>query len=391
MAGYARGSGRAPKFIFGRKNIFYREPERAVKSSDQDINALNDFMVIAQDYLEATDLAAASLSRGDMEKYNVAVHRAAQILDCHEKWISMVETMPESRIKMRKWAKDYEKFRSEMGLNNEFDKRVVVDPRSLRYVSAEYGDEEVKHVMSAVSESLDEAGNILNSKPDGSSYPYDELSNAHTSNQEKYNYQIKQSPDNKDDSKSNGDEDSESSDSKSSHYDPNEVPWKDRAKNKENGGDSPTEEFKAIPETKDTKEKYKGFSKNRKNNERKSDDGGSNKKTENYSKKPLIGLKPSPNGSRLGDAIENAFKKVERSAGVDEKGSLRVTKRKRVGPFRLNFGRRGLSSVSLRLGFISWSVWSKDYEPGVSSYDLPSGLSYRQKRKRRVPTVKEPA
>lgn len=62
---------------------------------------------------------------------------------------------------------------------------------------------------------------------------------------------------------------------------------------------------------------------------------------------------------------------------------IRFTRRFRVGPFVLNAGLRGLSSVSLRLGPVSWRLWSRHHERGVSSVDLPGPLSYRPPARRR--------
>lgn len=57
--------------------------------------------------------------------------------------------------------------------------------------------------------------------------------------------------------------------------------------------------------------------------------------------------------------------------------AVRVTARPRYGPVRVNMGRRGVSSVTVRLGPVSWRLWSRTARPGLSSVDLPGPLSWR--------------
>jgi uncharacterized protein DUF4236 len=62
---------------------------------------------------------------------------------------------------------------------------------------------------------------------------------------------------------------------------------------------------------------------------------------------------------------------------------LRYTRRPRYGPFHVNISENGVQSVTLKLGRISWRVWSKRQRAGLSSVDLPGPLSYRRSAKRR--------
>ncbi|SNQ47337.1 conserved hypothetical protein [Frankia canadensis] len=58
---------------------------------------------------------------------------------------------------------------------------------------------------------------------------------------------------------------------------------------------------------------------------------------------------------------------------------LRYTRRPRYGPFHLNISEQGVSSVTLKLGRVSWRVWSRDRRRrGLSSVDLPGPFSYRR-------------
>ena len=65
---------------------------------------------------------------------------------------------------------------------------------------------------------------------------------------------------------------------------------------------------------------------------------------------------------------------------------FRYTGRRTLGPFVLNGGLRGLSSVSVRLGPITVRVWDRTARRGVSSVDLPGPWSYRPSLRRRRDT-----
>lgn len=66
---------------------------------------------------------------------------------------------------------------------------------------------------------------------------------------------------------------------------------------------------------------------------------------------------------------------------------IRYTGRRTIGPFVLNGGLGGLSSVSVKVGPVSVRVWSRHHARGVSSVDLPGPWSYRpsvRARRRRL-------
>ncbi|ABW16236.1 DUF4236 domain-containing protein [Frankia sp. Mgl5] len=63
---------------------------------------------------------------------------------------------------------------------------------------------------------------------------------------------------------------------------------------------------------------------------------------------------------------------------------LRYTRRPRYGPFHVNVSENGVSSVTLKLGRVSWRVWSKNRRGGLSSVDLPGPFSYRRDGRRRA-------
>lgn len=57
---------------------------------------------------------------------------------------------------------------------------------------------------------------------------------------------------------------------------------------------------------------------------------------------------------------------------------IRNTGRSTVGPFVVNYGKTGTpSSVSAKLGPLTFRLWSRTYEAGVSSIDLPGPFSQR--------------
>ena len=57
----------------------------------------------------------------------------------------------------------------------------------------------------------------------------------------------------------------------------------------------------------------------------------------------------------------------------------RFTARKKVGPFSINIGSRGITSVSVRGGGVTTSLWSKQRgaRPRVTSLDTPGLGSVR--------------
>lgn len=86
---------------------------------------------------------------------------------------------------------------------------------------------------------------------------------------------------------------------------------------------------------------------------------------------------------RINSAFERTAKGYMARTGLDTYGSMRITKRQRVGPLQLNFSMRGLSSVTFVAGPLRYRLWSQDFEPGVSSVNLPSMLSFRPRAVRK--------
>ena len=53
---------------------------------------------------------------------------------------------------------------------------------------------------------------------------------------------------------------------------------------------------------------------------------------------------------------------------------VRSTYRPKIGPFRINTGRRGVSSISTKVGPFTLRLWSRTKQGGVSSVNLPGPL-----------------
>lgn len=95
-----------------------------------------------------------------------------------------------------------------------------------------------------------------------------------------------------------------------------------------------------------------------------------------------------PKGGDLYSAVSEMVTKAEEKAGVRDKGSIRITNRIHKGPFVMNLGRGGLSSISLNLGPFQFPFW--DRNNGISglsgflrfprSVDLPGPFSFRSNR-----------
>ena len=92
------------------------------------------------------------------------------------------------------------------------------------------------------------------------------------------------------------------------------------------------------------------------------------------------GRKMSGMGGGRGGGL---FGLVENVSGLGNHGSFRVTWRPRIGPLVMNMGRKGPSSVSADLGPLRYMVWQRNRGIGAwfSSFDLPSILSFRGKRR----------
>lgn len=56
---------------------------------------------------------------------------------------------------------------------------------------------------------------------------------------------------------------------------------------------------------------------------------------------------------------------------------------KHVGPFRINFGKAGISSVSLKMGALTFRLWSANGQRGLSAIDTPGMGSIRRNLKTR--------
>lgn len=56
---------------------------------------------------------------------------------------------------------------------------------------------------------------------------------------------------------------------------------------------------------------------------------------------------------------------------------LRSTFRPRFGPFAVNTGTKGVTSVSMRVLGVTVRLWDRRGRRGVSSIDLPGPVSYR--------------
>lgn len=58
---------------------------------------------------------------------------------------------------------------------------------------------------------------------------------------------------------------------------------------------------------------------------------------------------------------------------------------KRIGPFRINFSKTGIASISLKIGALNFRLWSANGQRGVSSIDTPGLGSIR----RNLPTRRQ--
>ena len=71
---------------------------------------------------------------------------------------------------------------------------------------------------------------------------------------------------------------------------------------------------------------------------------------------------------------------------------LRNTYKKKFGPFTINFNKKfGPTSFTIHMFGVTYRIWSKRDQSGISSVDLPGPWSYRPGRKTKATTARERA
>lgn len=340
-------------------------PDDDIIKSIGDI-ALQDGEAIKREFYQKSKDAAHALALGDKDAYLKAHEEASRTHFALKKWSFLMDSMPKRRARFQEWSQSYENFRTEAHLHKEEEERQAI-PVVQRYKDSQSSKESVRvaaeYIRAAYKADVEE---------------YDEYAEAY------------------DDAVAG------ISSAVSSKKDKKAMSTEEKIQEKERERER-REELSSLPKRirKAVENEYPSYSVKRNGKSVKvymTPGGrpiyGENEDGEYYSKKdqkehdrnqrarkrkdmisdPSVGL-----GEMIYQGIEGMVSSVERSTGVDKFGGLRFTMRPHVGPFVINIGRGGLSSISLKAGPARYRIWSRKSAPGFSSLDLPGYLSFRGK------------
>lgn len=316
--------GYQPKYVGGRPNRFFNgdNPQAASKILKEDL------INIASDFDVATRKAARALYRGEEEEYKKQIEKSSAIYAAYEKYQYLAEDLETQEELSEEWVNNYINFRELNHLEEENYDEVRYENLDMNEVTRQYKESyNDMHIQEAIAHAEIELNNIIDVL--GHPKPQQEYVNSY---KEKIN-NIKPEP------------------NKESETETKEFP-------KVNPQYTTNEEDNMVYYGKPMENNRRSDKKHRINNDTKN----SRSTQRNSSKK------------------SGFISDVEDSLGVGDKGSFVPNIRKKVGPFRFNVGRRGLSSIVVDMGPVNFMAWSRDYSPGVSSVKMPIGY-YRPKRK----------
>lgn len=418
---------RVPKKVYGRDNPNWEGPESANDNAGDIMTVLEaDYSGMAIDFSKATDKAAEAYLDGDQEAFVQNTEAASRAWRAYKERTELVEELQQNGVS-QEWKDKYLEFREKNGLPGSATNPTVVTPENElggTYGGTEYSEEDLQETVSAINEASIEARavreipqqykdnydnltssgsladvvqdpggtdrfneapttqmppiNVDDNESGGKSSSYDDLDEYHTPEYlQSLENEQKQDPGgvsasnmNSDtvtmpignNSSQTGNEDS----NQSSGYrwnSPEESGWND---NKQSSGNN--SESKEPPDT---------------------ESSGSGKGGDGDKKKDKDDDKPK---SRKEPGVLTSF---EEKTGLDKNGSLRVTWRPTIAGFTFNVGRKGLQSISYGIGNtrsltgFRYRVWSRDRGTGMSSINLPGGMSYRYKDKKQKKILDE--
>lgn len=323
--------GFQPKKLWGRDNPFYKGASRA---DDARKMTVRDLETIASDFADVTDAAAHAILVKDEESYNELRTRAIQIYSAYQEYEHLVGSVDTRKRKFAEWNQSYLEFRHSCGLDQDRSGRpALVNIYSYkRDADSQY----YRDVVAVIHQTARDMSN----KEANYTRIYNQVAAGVAS--------------------------STSSENQDSQYAGNDeattvIPTVHTESSGSGGGKGAGPNSPSVgspepePESSHSDRWESGIS---------SDED-----------------RPRPPRKKMKKNIfEKMFSGVESKTGLSNHGQFRVTSRPRIGPFVLNLGRGGLTSVSLKAGPMRYMIWSRKYRPGFSSMDLPSGLSFRGKR-----------
>ena len=309
--------GFQPQYVGGRPNRFY------TGNNPQSTNSIlqEDLINIGSDFDVATRKAARALYRGDRDEYSRQLEKSSAIYAAYEKYNYLTQQLEEQEEITQEWMDNYQNFREDNHLDEQNYDEVAHSNLDLnevtRQYSSQYEDDDVKE---AIAHAEIEYNNIVDVL--GNPQPRQEYV-------DKYQEKIKGK----------------------------------KPQSSTVNSDAETQEIPIVDPYDDNND-YVRYGKPL-------DDQGMSQKKHKVNNNDNNSSSSQKSGKFITD--------MEECLGVADSGSFVPNIRKKVGPLRFNFGRRGLSSVVVDSGPVNFMAWSRDYEPGVSSVKMPVGY-YRPKK-----------
>lgn len=383
----------------GRKIKESRNKRKKRARQERDMQkAIEDFHRLATEFNSEVNNAVEYGMRDDPERLEKSARRAAYLYSVYQQWSDEV-----GALEYEDGQKQYDQFRSKYGLNSSPGTRIRINTKEF------YNNLN----QQSIQETHEAIYDVLNSKY-SDQFSQEEMNNYKEKvyggrpkerKQDSSNPQSSQDQSNKERSRSQAQGRQEESHGAHNH--------KDSSSQK-----SPREEKKQSDSQSDSRAENQSGSRAESQSDRQSEDyqGNSNRQKSEKNKPPRgeeeghqdpnrakyksqnFYSKFAQNSSAKNRANQNfrgsgrepmfrqsggVFSAIENLTGLNNHGGFRVTWRPRLGPFVMNMGRKGPSSVSAAVGPLRYMVWQKNRGIGAwfSSYDLPSFLSFRGNRK----------
>lgn len=345
---------------------------------------MESILRISEEFSEATDRAAHYALRSDEENFDKALEESQKLFALYQDLGHMVGDIPTRRSNYSRWSESYEKFRAQHNLDQPSNVRINLEGVQAR-------EENLQGVQEAVLTAIRQASFVNGTEKEFDAYTRAMAGHdVHTGDRQTDDTQGST----KTGSASSGADagrrssgggayrahrktrtaapvdEQEPQDDGTSRFDRRHA---ERAAQRSNYGAyrQDPDEVRTVSSSYVYDEygmTYKDYKKARKSKNRDSAGVQSARIRSSMKKNRNSGL----------------FNRVEETSGLDKLGFFRVTYRPHVGPFVLNFGRRGMSSVSLKAGPLRYILWDRGgAHPRFSSANLFTGLSFSGKRTKR--------
>lgn len=321
--------GFIPKFFWGRRNPNYTGPSRAAGITG---TVTGDAMQIARDFAHVVQAAEDAEYAGDTAAAEELRLQAARIYATHRYFSHLVESIPDRRRDLDRWEQSYADLRKASGLDRRAQGPVTPDAGD--YAGARISDQDRQEVADAIRGRSDGG-------TDATRAAYAEATGR------------AETPPASDGSE-RGREDS----GRTTFSD---EPPADEPPPPGDADAPPPDDEDLPPDFEDIRPE---------NDEATPHEPRPTRRTRSKGKRVSAG--PGRPMKERGPLTA-----LEQATGLDKYGSTRVTWRPRYGPFIMNMGRNGPVSLSLAMGPMRYRLWSRRHKRGLSSIDLPGGMSFR--------------